>query len=134
MVLNIFYKLRPYHPCIDAAGVFEIEGDGYVLLLMQFSLSKYSDDKSTFSSIFETAKGPECKNRKSPYTYYNNLAKNLEPLKVVYIYISPQQFFDNGSDSQAVLGSQASRNVWAGLVTGGTKTAQFVRNCQIITA
>ena len=65
---------------------------------MQFLLSKYSDHGSKFSSIFETAKGPECKIRKSPYTYYNNLAKNLEPLKVVYIYISPQQFFDNGSD------------------------------------
>ena len=94
MVLNIFHKLRPFHPRIDAVGVFEIEGDGYVLLLMQFSLSKYSDYGSKCSSIFEWQKALSAKIA----SHHNNLAKNLEPLKVVYIYISPQQFFDNGSD------------------------------------
>ena len=96
--LSCLHHLRPGHPAIDAVCLTTNSAnpadENYYLLLMQVSLSKYSDHRSKAIDIRKVVVAPEKDVAPNPNLsvaeFYRSLAKQ-ENVKIVYIYASPQQ-------------------------------------------
>lgn len=79
------YHLRPKHPVIDMIG----SCDGH-LWLLQLSLQPYRSHKTKFKDLFEQFPTLEF-GKNTIISYYAALFGTCEE-KVVYIYVSPQQY------------------------------------------
>ena len=104
LMKQVLYHLRPFHPVVDAVGYTEDSKGNKWLLLIQVSLSTYSDHKSKASNLLDPLKGPErdihIQRGADPVNnwidYYRGCIVNeteRTEAKVMYIYISPEEFF-----------------------------------------
>ena len=132
--VGVLYHLREFHPVIDAIGSFVHEGQHW-LVMIQVSLSKYSDHKSKAADLFKKTSGSE--EVVGPgitlLEYYKNRVSGVtaDNLKCMYVYICPTQFYTQGGTSpRAVLGDigirDNTKNIYFGLVQESTHTCKFI--------
>lgn len=92
LTIDVLYRLRAYHPVIDAVGRFSQESGGDVLAYFQISISSYTDHSTKIANLFEKNCG---KKGYSELTddcptinqYYKRKASITNPT-VYYVYIS----------------------------------------------
>ena len=91
---NILYRLKMYHPVIDAVGLLSPDGVMFSLVYFQVSISSYDDHNMKITDLFkdkhQNNKYPELTiDCKTLHNYYS--IKVLRTfLEVYYIYISTE--------------------------------------------
>lgn len=86
---NTVYRLRLWHPAIDAIGKLRLSDDKYHIVFFQISRSAYAKHDAKISDL--KCRKYRCKELKghisSIFKYYKNLAKNVD--ECCYCYLSP---------------------------------------------
>ena len=145
---GILYRLRDFHPTIDAIGCFIDEEDAersIWLVMIQISLSTYSEQKSKATDLFKSTVGSEKKIDDSCnlLNYYrkrildatdSKKCINPEVIQCMYVYISPKEFFSQTNPSD-ILGGVGQHNdtkdLYFGLVHDQTDTGHFITDTYI---
>ena len=132
---STLYHLRVQHPAIDAVGLFknDLDDDMY-LVLLQVSLSTYANHEAKSVDIYKSVSSFESHFSPNSCTiaaYYKNLAR-VDEQHVVYIYLSPKEYYSSGDILAALNVSTVEtrnserENYWFGLVQENTNTSLFV--------
>lgn len=92
LIMDVLYRLRVYHPVIDAVGKFSQKDGRVVLAYFQISVSSYNDHSKKIKDLFEEnfqKKGYSelTANCRTIDKYYKSKASLTNPT-VYYVYIS----------------------------------------------
>ena len=96
---NVVYRVRRYHPAINAVGIFKHNKSVY-LLFFQISKSSYTNHKSKVADLMESRVGRKGYSEltaefPSFHQYYKS--KIIETnTRTTYVYISTETFYDAG--------------------------------------
>ena len=123
------YRLRGQHPVIDYVAVLTVTiSKQHWLLLLQVSLSKYTDHTAKAGDLKRNVKGPEMGKEQTTWLqYYQALAKTClatptsadDTFKTMYVYISPKEIATEGGKNQcAVLIESGQKSRTKGLYLG----------------
>ena len=130
MTEGVLYHLREKHPVIDAVGKFkEAKGQKVWLLMVQVSLSSYTQHRSKAANLLDRVTGPE------PTTtnwleYYSHLGGTTPKEACMYVYISPDEIEQEGqlpSHTLAETGQRSrTKDLFLGLVANRSETAKTI--------
>ena len=97
MTEGILYHLREKHPVIDAVGKFkEAKGQKVWLLMVQVSLSSYTQHRSKAANLLDRVTGPESTTTTTNWLeYYSHLGTTPKET-CMYVYISPDEIEQEG--------------------------------------
>lgn len=128
---GVLYHLRPNHPVIDAVGYFVESGMEY-LLLIQVSLSKYSDHRSPAGDIKDLVRGCEHtfdEDAKDWLEYYcrRTPSTNLSTLTCIYLYICPTEFYERGDLVNMFRPGSKTKDIFFGLVIHSSPSATEIK-------
>lgn len=130
--VDVVYRVRRYHPAIDAVGIFKHKRHFY-LLFFQISKCSYQKHRSKLTDLMESrlhCKGyqeltPDCP---SICQYYRNKI-NEEGAKTTYVYISIETIYDL-PNSYMHLREEAELNNIRYAVLNKSSTLLLDFNCQ----
>ena len=138
---GVLYRLRPFHPVIDAVGYTEDSDGEPWLLLIQVSLSNYKANSTKVEDLLDNTKGREKRPQgcESWLCYFSDGIeldqKDKEKNKVMrrmYIYLSPEKLMELGdmSDVCSILDADGQLShlpdFFCGLVSRFSPTAYFL--------
>ena len=92
LTVDVLYRLRAYHPVIDAVGLFSQDGGGTILAYFQVSVSLYSEHTTKIGNLFDSNVNKRgyselTNDLDTIHKYYKE--KVVPPaLTVYYVYIS----------------------------------------------
>ena len=131
MTEGVLYHLREKHPVIDAVGKFkEAKGQKVWLLMVQVSLSSYTQHRSKAANLLDRVTGPESTTTTTNWLeYYSHLGTTPKET-CMYVYVSPDEIEQEGQLPSHTLAETGQRSrtedLFLGLVANRTETAKTI--------